>query len=154
MNLNLANLSLAVSIGLCPMVEYTDYGYSMIFFRYPKYFGWLGSILGYFWRGWGGWAVYSPREFGIYILSYHASVFRGWIYNPFELALCRTGQDFLGHQDFKNHGLIKKGKIRSPILFSQFAQVRQSAENINLLPNFSMYIYNFFNIPKLNQCCK
>ena len=61
------------------------------------------------------------------LYSYHGSVFRGWIYNPFELALCRTGQDFLGHQDFKNHGLIKKGKIRSPILL-QFAQVGQCAE--------------------------
>ena len=59
------------------------------------------------------------------LYSYHGSVVRGWIYNPFELALCRTGQDFLGHQDFKNHGLIKKGKIRSPILFCQFAQVGQ-----------------------------
>ena len=59
--------------------------------------------------------------------SYHASVVRGWIYNPFELALCRTGQDFLGHQDFKNHCLIKKGKIRSLILL-QFAQVGQCTE--------------------------
>ena len=36
MNLNLANLSLAVSIGLCPMVEYTDYGYPMIILDIPN----------------------------------------------------------------------------------------------------------------------
>ena len=79
--------------------------------------------------------------------SYHASVVRGWIYNPFELALCRTGQDFLGHQDFKNHGLIKKGKIRSPIHTFFSVCSGKTTENINILPN-STYNFCFYTKTK------